>query len=194
MIDRTASYAKALREVYDRATPQDVQNGRIWYPMARGDVYDVAKRYRVSLKRACFAAAALSNNMAWEQNVALLEHCAFSATVGQDPHGHYPMCLERAMRILRAGDFAALSGPKVVPFAHALVGDTRAAVVDRWVYRAAAESGWPTLKRSRDIAVALRMVAKDIRRSVSETQAIIWVTVQRLSAQVETASKADTPF
>lgn len=178
MIDKTLDYAKALREVYDRATPLDVQNGRVWYPMARGDVYDVAKRYRVSLKRACFAAAALSNNMTWEQNVALLEHVCFSAKVGQDPHGHYTHCLDKAVRILR-GEFSALTGPKVVPFAHALLGDTRAAVVDRWVYRAAGEAGWPTLCRSRNIAVALRMVAKDVRRAVSELQAIIWVNVQR---------------
>lgn len=176
MID---TYAQNLRDVYSRALPADIAEGRIWYPMARGDCYDAARLYRFSLKRACFAAAALSNNMEWQQNVALLEHVMFSVRNGLEPHGHYAPCLRKAVAILGHGDYAALSGPKVVPFAYALFGDTRAAVVDRWMYRAAGQASWPTERRSRDIAVALRMVAKDVRRHVAETQAILWVTIRR---------------
>jgi len=180
-MDAISQYARNLRSIWESATAEDVQAGRIWYPMARGELYDVAREFRFSLKRTAFAAAALSNNMEWSQNVALLQHVCFSVVANADPHGHYARCLDKAVQILRDGNFKALSGPKVVPFAYALMGDVRAAVIDRWMYRAGGESGWPTERRSRDLAVALRLVAKDIRRSVSETQAIIWTTIQRAS-------------
>ena len=172
-------YVVALTGVYGMATNDDIEAGRVWYPMARGDCYDAAIRYDFSIKRACFAAAALSNNMEWSHNVALLEHVMFAVRNGTEPHGHYAPCLRKAVAILGHGDYSALSGPKVVPFAHALLGDTRAAVIDRWMYRAAAESGWQTERRARNIAVALRVVAKDVKRSVSETQAIIWTAIRR---------------
>lgn len=181
MTNRIDAYTAALSGMYARADAVDMAEGRVWYPLARGDCYDAARLYNYSLKRACFAAAALSNNMEWRQNVALLEHVMFSVRNAVDPHGHYAPCLDKAVRILRSGEFKALSGPKVVPFAYALLGDSRAAVVDRWMYRAAGELSWPTERRSREIAVALRIVAKDVRRSVSECQAIIWTTIRRES-------------
>src|SRR5579864_7259738 len=172
-------YLANLRAVWDRADADDKRHGRMWYYVARGELWDLSRRYRVSLKRVCYAAAALSNNMAWPDNVALTEHVLFALTRGMQPRGHYARCLWKARAIIRRGHFGALRGPKVVPFAAALYGDTSAAVVDRWVARAAGIVGRLTDKRSADIAAALRALARDVRRPVSETQAIIWVTIRR---------------
>ena len=172
-------YVSNLRAVYQRATPLDIAEGRLWYPAARGEVHDLAKQYSYPLKRVAFAAAALSNNMEWGQNVALAEHVCWAVRNGVPARGHYPACLDKAVRILRDGDYAALSGPKVEPFARALLGDMRAAVVDRWMYRAAAETGWVTEFRTHNIAAALRTLAREYHKPVAVLQAIIWVTIRR---------------
>jgi len=172
-------YVSNLRNVYQRATRLDIAEGRLWYPTARGELYDLAKQYGYPLKRVAFAAAALSNNMEWGQNVALAEHVCWAVRNAVPARGHYPACLSKAVRILRDGEYAALSGPKVEPFARALLGDMRAAVVDRWMYRAAGESGWVTEFRTRNIAVALRALARECGRPVAVIQAIIWVTIRR---------------
>lgn len=181
MID---TYAAGLSSVFRRSSQQDVEEGRAWYPLARGEVYDLAKRYRFSIKRAAFAAAALSNNMEWSQNVALLDHVMFSVRNFTEPRGHYPQCLTKAVGILQHGDFSLLQGPKVVPFAHAILGNPDAAVIDRWMYRAAGELNWPTERRSRDIAVALRMLARGSRFNTATLQAIIWTTIRRETSNV----------
>ncbi len=180
-------YLTSLRSWWERSDAEDRQAGRTWYPLARGECYDIAKRYGFSLKRACYAAAALSNNMEWSHNVALLEHVAYSVRDGMQPRGHYARCLHKATRILRHGEWGALRGPKVVPFARALYGDTTAAVVDRWVARAAGlVVGRLTDRRSADIAVALRVLAREVRQSVAVTQAIIWVAVRRAADPTQT--------
>ncbi len=188
-----AEYATALRAVYDRATAEDVRNGRMWYYTARGELWDLSKRYRVSLKRTAYAAAALSNNMEWGANVALLEHVLHVLTRGIGrPRGHYAPCLRKATAIIRRGEFGALRGPKVVPFAAALYGDMSAAVIDRHMWRAASGDKFTNLtdKRSADCAAALRRVARDVRKPVAEVQAVIWV-VQRRG---DDPSQAPIPF
>ena len=136
------------------------------------------------IKRLAYATAALSNNMTWESNIALAEQVAFDVSRGIPANGHWAMCLDKATRILRNGDFAALSGPKVEPFARALLGDQNAAVIDRWMWRAAFGENPPSLtfKRHREVAVALRRLAKIVHRPVVDVQAITWLVVQRLFA------------
>lgn len=175
----TAEYLTNLRTVYQRATREDKRAGRAWYPSARGELFALAKRYRYSLKRAAYAAAALSNNMEWRANLELLEHVAAAVRYGQQPRGHYVPCLRKAVAILRRGDWRALRGPKVRPFAAALYGDTTAAVVDRHMARAAGLVGYLTDKRHRDIAAALRMLAREMRERVADVQAIVWLVQRR---------------
>src|SRR5690242_21253093 len=114
----SGDYVSALRAMFARADATDIAAGRAWYYVARGELWDLSRRYRVSLKRCAYAAAALSNNMEWGQNVALLEHVLFTITRGNGrPRGHYARCLDKASRIIRRGEWRALRGPKVVPFA-----------------------------------------------------------------------------
>lgn len=180
--DRTTFYAAALLAVYRRASRADRRAGRHWYGAARADLYTVARRYGVSVKRAAYAAAALSNNLAWEPNIELTAHVAYCAREGLQPRGHYGACLRKALAILAHGKYDALSGPKVIPFARALNGDTRAAVVDRWVWRAACPSADVrklTPKRQRECGAALVRAARRVRVSVAVFQAIVWVTIRR---------------
>lgn len=176
----TPDYVTSLRAVFSRATIRQVYEGRLWYPTARGVLFDLSKRYRFSLKRAAFAAAALSNNIEWDANVALLEHVMWAVRNGVPARGHFPMCLNKAGAILARGDFAALSGPKVEPFARALLGDANAAVIDRWMWRAAdgIDGLRVTEKRARDVALALRQVARDVHRPTADVQAIVWLVAK----------------
>lgn len=173
-------YLPALRAAYSRASALQIAEGRLWYPMARGQLFDLAQRYGVSVKRAAFAAAALSNNIEWDQNVALLEHVIWSVKTSTEPRGHFPACLKKAVAILKHGQFDALSGPKVEPFARALLGDTNAAVVDRWIWRAAGgiDGKQVTTRRARDVGVALRLLGREVHRPASDVQAIIWLATR----------------
>jgi len=163
------NYLDALREHYRQADPEDRRHGAAWYFAARGELFDVAQRYRYPLKRVAYAAA------------ALLEHVAAMCRAGRgrDARGHYGHCLRKAVAILERGEYRALSGPKVVPFARALYGEHDAAVVDRWVWRAAGGVGYLTARRTRDVQAALRRLAREVRRPVAIVQAIVWVVVRR---------------
>ncbi len=172
-------YRAALGEVYGRATRTDRAAGRMWYPIARGQLWDLAKEDRVSLKRTAYAAAALSNNMEWGANVELLRHVLHATTHGQAPHGHYAPCLAKASAILLRGEWDALRGPKVRPFAQALYGDRNAAVIDRHMARAAGLYLGLTARRHVEIGAALRQLARDVRRPVADVQATIWIVQRR---------------
>lgn len=168
------AYLANLRDAWDRS---DHVTGAAWYDEARGAMYDLAHRYHRSLKRVAYATAVLSNNTAWPENLALVEHVLWAVGNGLTPRGHYRALIDKAVRIVRDGEFKALRGPKVVPFARALMGDTSAVVVDRWVLRAAGAypSGWNAyLADMRRVEVALRMLAREVHGKPARVQAIIW--------------------
>lgn len=177
MID---TYLDNLRRVYERATPEERIDGAVWYLKAREQLARIAGVYHLTQEIVAYAAAALSNNMEWEANVALTDSVAWAVSRGVEPRGHFPLCLEKATRILQ-GDLTALKGPKVEPFARALFGDMRAAVVDRWMWRAAMPEGSAHLthKRIRDVSSALRLLSYETRLPVVVVQATIWLTIRR---------------
>lgn len=176
--------ASRLLEAWRAADRETRRAGRAWYGAARQAAYFLARRRGISFKRAVYLIAVLSNNKDWDVNLDLADDVAAQWRKGDELRGHYRPLLDKAARIL-GGDFAALRGTKVVPFAHAILGDDDAAVIDRWMIRAAGERQ-PTGQNSREAAVrrvseALRGVARHVRRPVAEVQATIWVAT-RLNA------------
>lgn len=183
--ERVAEYATRFVDVYRQASRKTRKAGREWYPVAHSQCLAIAKELGYDTKRVCFAAAALSNNIDWEQNVALTYNVALCVKNGVPATGHFGYLLEKATRILRDGDFGALSGPKVVPFAWAIWRKrSNAAVVDRWIWRICdPDTRWLTAKRLRLAQIALRRTARQLRVPVSDLQAIVWLAVR--SGEVE---------
>src|SRR5262245_51405453 len=173
-------YLGNLRAVYLTASDSQKAAGKLWYPTARGQLYDLAKRYRQSLKRTAYVAATLSNNREWGTNMALAERVIRDHIAGAKLSGHYGHLLDKSLRILTRGDFKQCKGPKVAPFARALYGDTSAAVIDRWMLRAADPDGsnWPNPSRIRRVAGALKALARELRQSVTTVQATIWLAIR----------------
>lgn len=166
-----------LLAAWRSASRETRRAGRAWYPAARQAAGDIARRRGISFKRSVYLIAVLSNNKDWDVNLDLADDVVTQWKHGDELRGHYRPLLAKAERIL-AGDFAALQGSKVVPFARAIYGDDSAAVVDRWMFRIVGEL--PRGGNSRDASVrrvstALRNVARRVRRSVVEVQATIWI-------------------
>ena len=138
------AYASNLRRVFDRASFLDQIEGNEWYGKAKAECRKISRETDYPLKRVVFAVAVLSNNKSWEQNVVLARNVAFSLRHGIKLTGHFSDLLDKAKRILEDGDFSALSGPKVVPFAMAMwQPSSNASVIDRWMWRAANDGRSP---------------------------------------------------
>lgn len=176
--DKTRQYLRALRKVYLRATPDVIQAGENWYDDAWREVVRLAETHGVTRDVAAGVIAALSNSKEWNLNVRIADALLESVRKGERPGGHFRQCIDAALRVIRIGPFAALGGPKVAPFMRAIGGDLDAAVVDRWIWRAVNGRGTLTLKRHREVAQALRLLAAEVGKRTAQVQAIVWIVVR----------------
>lgn len=178
-------YARNLLAIYCRSIDGDRESGKQWYVNAKEECRKISRETGYSLKRVVWAMAVLSNNKQWETNVDLTRAVCFQLRHSKRVTGHFNHLLEKAELILVEGDFGALSGPKVIPFAMAIYQPTcDAAVVDRWVWRAAHREDdtvpiYLTPARLNRVAIALRRVARHLQLPVTIVQATIWVAVRR---------------
>ena len=178
-----AGYAERLESVYKSSSAKERHEGKLWYEQANAECRKIAKEHGFAVKRVCYATAAVSNNKQWEANVNLIDNIAYAVKNGLEPYGHFATLLDKAVRILRDGDFKALSGPKVIPFARAIYRPhSSAAVIDRWMARAAGLDTRLTPAKLRFIQTALRRVARKVRRPVSDVQAIVWIAIRNQAA------------
>lgn len=177
-------YTTNLQGVYNRSSFKDEVDGGEWYSLGKRELRKISRETGFSLKRITWACAVLSNNTGWERNLDLVRSVAFQLRNDMEPTGHCQQLLDKAKRILVDGDFSALSGPKVIPFAQALWQPwSSVAVVDRWIFRAAYGDDPlpPSLSpgRLRRIQVALQRVAREVELPTTTVQAIIWLTIRR---------------
>lgn len=180
-------YEKNLRAIYSFATFKDEIEGDEWYTNAKEECRKISRESGFSLKRVVWAMAVLSNNKSWEENVSLTRSVCFQLSKGMKATGHFQTLIDKATDILVNGNFNALSGPKVIPFAQAIYQpQSNAAVIDRWMWRAANEghdySPWLSPARLNRVAIALRRVARKANLPATTAQAIIWTTIRRMYA------------
>lgn len=183
-------YARNLKAVYCRSIDSDQESGEVWYAIAKDECRKISRETGFSLKRVVWAMAALSNNKSWEANVDLTRAVCFQLRNGKQATGHFGHLIEKAVGILEDGNLGLLSGPKVIPFAMAIYqSKSNAAVVDRWMWRAAYDLAdevplYLTPARLARVAIALRRVARHLQVPVSVLQAIIWITIRRESSML----------
>jgi hypothetical protein len=118
--------------------------------------------------------AQLTSNMDWTEQVCRGE----KTTAGRFPNAYAP----KIAAVIASADeaHAFVTGPKVGPFHHAILGDRDALVIDRWATAATNPFRDQTLTDPgrRAIDRAYRAVAKAARIKVRELQAIIWLQVR----------------
>lgn len=158
------------------ATRSERAQGRAWYPEARRTVRQLADASGSSQAVAAGVVAALSPRLMWVVNV----RAAGVVLQGGIPAGVFKTSLYKAQRIASraARPLDVLRGPKVRAFYRAIMGDTRAAVVDVWVLRVAGWARSLTERAYAQVAGALEVAAAKLRVSVTDLQATAWVAIR----------------
>jgi hypothetical protein len=133
-------FVNNLLTYYDQANDTLFKAGASWYRYAQTFCERVARECKITPKMAAFVIAALSNNIPWEDQVRdtipFVLHIRRGGDWNVSPGRFLPACKEKAARIL-AGDFDALTGPKVTVFARNMLGDYTHVTIDRHAVRGA---------------------------------------------------------
>lgn len=118
-------YQENLRLVWERATQQDRQDGRDWYPTALDRAQTIGRRHRVEAQRVVGVIAALSPGSDWDRNVGDASDAVSEYATGTTrqaflrlPIGSYGRRnREKAFKILKGLDaLEVLGGKKVRAF------------------------------------------------------------------------------
>jgi len=172
----------AILATYARALPEEMDEGRRWYPRA----FDLARGLDPERPhRAAGVIAALSPQMPWERNAVLARR---TYELGYVPGGQTGNNVAKAERILAGEDpLDVLGGDKVRAFYRAIVGED-AVVIDRHAFDAAigAECTDETRRVLMRVGVYERFSEAYVEAAstalipASALQAIVWLAWRRL--------------
>lgn len=180
-----AGFAANLARAADQLTPDDLAEGRLWWPRATDEVAWLAGHYRVPFRMLAYAAAAVSPGLRWEATLDVLRDLLDARAAGAPTFprtGHATFGFRdraKAWAILEGGPDAwqRCSGPKVEAVAANLLGDLDAVAVDRHIVRAATGSDRRQVAPATavKIAGAVRLLAVIRGLRPAELQAALWV-------------------
>lgn len=194
---RRIDYDKITNELVDnllgwfaRANDAQMIAGFGWYPGARKFCTWVAEQTGVDVETVIDIVAIMSPRTFWETQEAwtlpLVRHFKAGGSWENAPGpGTYENKIKAYRRFL--GDKTAVSGPKVVPFALNIDGDTaekRArATVDVWAIRGAinnfkVRAMWLSGKRRDAIEAAFVKAAAIVGIETRDFQAIVWLVTK----------------
>lgn len=175
-----------ILKVYSQASPSDVKAGLEWYPEAKRECRNLARRNDISLSQAIGVVAALSPRVNWKRNVIAAENLIR----GNKAEG-FPANRNKAQAILEGGSpDEILGGNKVRSFYSNISrpASSTDVTIDRWAIRIAlGEEEWktrpntPTAKQYLEIANSYREAAAIVGIKPLEMQAITWVTIKRIT-------------
>lgn len=182
---RLASSAHLARKIEARvsgATFEQKLAGEYWYADARKYVTDLAQIGGLTTRQVAGIVAALSPQTTWERNLAgaVAVVAAKRGKRGMPRASLYDSNSRKAWKIAsgRVQPEDVLGGPKVIPFYKNLTGDESEVTVDTWIWKGAGMGKTLTAARHRAIVRAYRVVARRMRLTPAQVQAIDWVVVR----------------
>ena len=177
----------SLLDIYHRATPAQLAQGRAWYDEYRRECGAISRRTNVPLRRVVATAAITSpdaqlvSNMAWAMRAC--------ESLGDAPAGRYPNAMQARYRPILRGETAPLEGVgglKVTNFYRAILGDPNAVVLDRWALRAVGHDRDTCTPNQYTRYTALYSeAAHAVGETPRDFQAIVWTVLR------EGATRAD---
>lgn len=196
-------YIDNIRSFYDRASDQDIIDGRTWYPSMARIMREHATISGLRVAQCAAVYAATSINMPWARNLALAAQAIHDYEAGYIAlrnGGTLTMVVDKVRRIIASNDDADINiiltsdknNRKIVSFARNLIDDDEEVTVDRWAYRIATNFEGCECTRSNthgcgkvptgaeyiNIANAYRAVAKLVNERALDLQAITWCVVR----------------
>lgn len=166
---------RRILRVYDGASDAVRQAGAAWYPQCRADVSATYRRARAADllpddERVVYAFAALSPRVTYAQNHVMLEALLSS--------GRVPGLSANVDAAVRALDGDPPRGRKTLAFAHAILGDEDAVVLDTWALRVAGAPPSPSERVFQSVAGAYRRAARARGVAPRTMQAATWVAAR----------------
>ena len=197
------SYSRSLRnirKVADQATPEEVLEGKFWYPQAYQDCLRVAEEYEVPVELVVDIISVTSPTIRWERNITLSgamlkthREGRLTEFIGDGYQRNIEKAKEMIWRFFEFGEWGGiLSGPKVTSFANCILHYSRPQlpVVDVRAFSIAAGKRYtvqtmPSVNSNRlwIIRRAFTEVAESRGFLPQELQAITWLTWRRLVAE-----------
>lgn len=179
------AFAANLARAVDRLTPDDLSEGRLWWPRAADEVAWLADQYRVPFRTLAYAAAALSPGLRWEATLEALQLLLDARAAGEPTFprtGHATFGFRdraKAWAILAGGRDAwqQCRGPKVEAVVANLLGDLTRVAVDRHIVRAATGSDRRQVSAAAAAKIERSLALLATLRGVrpAELQAALWV-------------------
>jgi hypothetical protein len=163
-----------LVAVYNSATPEQRERGRRWYPTMRRHVRKLARQHGANERQAAAVLAITSPRCQLSQNLAR----AARALAGEPVRGFAYMDDKCAAALADADPLAYCGGPKVGPFAAAILGDPDALVLDTWAFAAAGVGDRPRVAERQAVDVAYREAAATVGEPVRDFQAVVWIVAR----------------
>lgn len=168
-------HAERLAATYRAATPDDIANGRRWYPRARRIVRQLAREYGYTERQTAAVLAVTSPRTHLAENIKRTER----ALRGEPVRGFaYMDTLARDILADKRRPMRYVRGPKVTAFALAILGDRQAVVLDTHALHAAGLPDKPSASERRTAEQAYREAAAACGESPRDFQAIVWIVTR----------------
>lgn len=190
------SVFKKLSALYDLTNTDEIVSGKTWYRQAHDFAVEISLKYSVPLENVCGVIAAISPAVFWDLNKRQAENLISAYKTGIDPAdvilSTYGDQKKKAVAILTADktDIAGILGKqarKTIAFYRTLLNPDdikNDVVIDRWIVRAVGFDGIQgnsLLAIYSYIAADIRLIAGKKNVLPCEFQAIIWLTIQRIT-------------
>lgn len=159
---------ETLVSLFRSSSRSQRRRGKSWYDTMTAHCDSLAGTYGVSRTRVACIVGITSPRCQLAVNLARTER----ALRGEQVRGFSYM--DEAVQ----APLARINGPKVVPFAKAILGDRDALVLDTWALAAVGVLDKPTAEQRKQVDAAYRAAAKRCRQTVRDFQAIIWIAVR----------------
>lgn len=172
---------KALSNILQTATPEQLHNGLVWYKQAHAHCKYLASAYDISLDKVCQVMAILSPAVSWEVNKRdcerLLEYgeAATVSTYGQNK--------AKALRVIAGLDTINEKALKTYSFYKNILNPecTEHVTIDRHAFKAykgKTKAGSVSVKVTdyRKAKKAYQRKAKELNMLPNQLQAIVWMS------------------
>lgn len=142
------TYVDNIRAFYNRASADDIRDGRTWYPAMARIMREHSVRSGLRVAQCAAIYAATSINTPWSRNLALAAQSINdheSGNVALVNGGTLTMVVAKVRNVIASAtddvlDSVLTSDPKnfkLVNFRRNLCDDDKAVTIDRWAYRVA---------------------------------------------------------
>lgn len=169
-----------IQQAYAQSNARQHAEGLRWYSDAHTFAESLANASggRITTEQVAGVIAVTSPVQPWTAQQVFVPILIKQYLEGQAPEKSFGFVRNtlKAWSVL-SGDLSVITGPKVTRFFLAIMGDTNAITVDRWIARVAYghEVDGVSNKQYVEVAEAIRAASEQIGVPPRELQAILWV-------------------